>query len=468
MSENAYGAPAVAPGPMPTGGRWGWYQDGEREWQRVSTLIKKVETDRYNLEQHFLRQVAQGLAVRDDLVFAVKAVGPISDDEAEARRQKKTLNEIVKTAQEAAKVRDGGKVGTAVHTLTERVDRGEDVEAVAAGLPSEHAASLRAYAALRQLNGWQSVEIERTVVCDELDVAGTFDRIDVVPGLAALLGPGTCQHGHTESADHGNAVAQDGDLPTVVDVKTEAQPWLNGLHIGPQLAIYSRAKRMWIPGRRYVPAPCVRQDIAIVVHVRDGQAVPYFINLAEGWEAAQAAYAQSEREKRAKRQLGAAGAWFVPVPNVAVPKRDTLSEFVAAAAEANYAGAVPVGGYKVGDSVTVGGVEFTKHAELPGLSPIVEQVAVEVAPGVVDWRPAASELDDADRGCIEAIWKAQDLARLAELWQTYTSYVGRPWSGRVAEAGEARRRQIECVQRDLHTEAGTVKCACGWVAGLSR
>lgn len=495
--------PQARTGPMPTGGRYGWYRDHEgSEFRRVSTLIKKVETDTFNLDQWKLRQVAEGLAIRNDLVLALQAMGRPHPAEGWSREQKKKINGIVSDAMQAAKQSDGARSGTAVHDLTERLDRGEDIESVVRGLPAGPAQALRAYEFLRRENGWRTVEIERTVVCDELECAGTFDRIDLIPGLAELLGPGDCQYGHAPG-DHSEAVACDGELPVIVDVKTEQAPWLNGLHIAPQLSIYSRARRMWrptggttalldakgeqrtypgsgdvimVPNGEYVPAPCVRQDVAVVVHILNGQAEPYFVNLIEGWDSAQAAYAQADREARAKRRLGTAGAWFAAMPNV---KRPAVAQLlVEQAVAAGYGQADHQGGGElvavrrgdgltewkpldehspqhpdnaageapIGTQVQVGGMEFTK----------VDSMDNVVRHGV---------LDDVDQGAIRVIWQATSLEALGVIWQTYTGApVSRQWGGRVAEAAEARRRQIECPQRQLHT--GTGKCACGWTAGI--
>jgi hypothetical protein len=434
-------------GPMPTGGRWGWYRDHEgNEFRRVSKMIKMVETDTYNLDQWKLRQVAEGLAIRDDLVLAVKAMGRPDPVEGWSKEAKGKLGGIVKDAMTAAKQTDGARKGTAIHDLTERLDRGEDIERLVAGLPAGAASTLRAYNFLRRENGWQNVEIERTVVSDELEVAGTFDRIDLIPGLAALLGPGYCQHLHD---------GHDGELPVIADVKTETAPWLNGLHIGPQLAIYSRAPRMWravggtvkvkysasgdeieVPNGEYVQTPCVRQDVGVVVHLGGGEAVPYFINLIEGWDGAQAAYAQAKRESRSKRKLGEPGAWFVQVPGV---KRPAVAQMITEQAVA---------------------AQYANPSR-----PTAEQVATARADGMTEWRPVAgSMLDEVDKSAIDVVWAATDLAALSAVWRIYTEVCDRQWGGRVAEAAEARRRQIECPQRPLHI--GNGKCACGWVAGL--
>lgn len=538
---------------MPTTGRWGWYQDHEGKiYRRTSTLVKEVETDNYNLDKWKQRQVLIGAARRGDLVTAVKALGPPDPTTGWTRDQKNLLDELVDKASEAAKDTDGAITGTAVHTLTERLDRGEPLgNVLAAELPAAVGQALRTYAAMRELNGWKSIEIERTVVLDELEVAGTFDRVDYLPELVGLLGPGVCQY-DTPERPCDDVGLHGGDLPVIVDVKTEKDPTLNGLHIGPQLAIYSRARRMWrrtggahplmrngevvrypsgdvimVPNGEYVPAPCVRQDVAVVVHVFDGDAAPLLLNLAEGWSAAVAAYEQVQRKTRAKRKVGAAGAWFAPLPT---KRPSRLTSFVEHAAAQRYADPNRPGPGQVGEVVTVAGVDFTRKvaagdvgtivaAGPPSLGvdgstiatvqpmsdgttrysvdvvegtptpdgwktheaagPVREEVAVRGPDGLVRWQDrtaaemmglpgadeAARKFDEKDeirRLLIDAIWQARTVDALAVLWKMAQDR-GVHWAGPVAMAGDARRRQIECPQRALHSGSG--KCACGWMTG---
>jgi hypothetical protein len=487
---------ASSAGTMPNTGRWGWYQDHEgNEFRRVTTLIKKVETDTHALEEWKKRQVLLGAARRNDIVLGVKALGEVPPL-GWSQQAKKQLGKWAEECMTAAGSDEGRINGTAVHDLTERVDRGEPIEDVARGLPTITANDLRAYAKLRELNGWKSVEIERTVVCDELEVAGSFDRIDLIPGLTALLGPGTCQYANEPGHGwHGPGELRE-ELPVIVDVKTEGNPLYNGLHIGPQLAIYSRARRMWLPTPEYVAAPCVRQDVAVIVHVR-GKAIPYFVDLTAGWEAAQAAVRQLKREQAAKK-------WFAPVPGIVEPKPAEILTDIAVAAQ--WASPDRPQAAKPGDLATAmldaSKVTATALGPAPMPRPALdavrehmaaggsttegvgavlvsamdaeqqhEKMAVYGADGMTRWVDApptptsvpsdAEQEKKAFQQAWTAITAATDLEDLSDVYRTWTETLGLAWVGRVAAAGEAKRKQIECPQRALHT-AGT--CACGWTS----
>lgn len=493
---------------MPTTGRWGWYQDHTgRDFRRVSKLLEYAETTpgTFNLRKWGDRELAIGFALRDDLLLAIKAM-PRPGAEGYSRADKDKIADIVKDARAAAKQRDGARAGTAYHDLTERYDRGESAAEIAKGLPSDAAHAVLSYALLIERNGWTVEEIERTVQCEELgDVTGSLDRVYSIPGLAALLGPGVCQHGHEHHSD-----AHPFELPVIGDVKTEAKPWLNGMHIAPQLAIYGRSRKVWratggthratigsrgyerevdLPNGVYEPSRCVRQDVGVVVHVHEGHAHPYFVSLSQGWEAAVAAYEQMLREQRAKRELGAAGAWFVPMPSIIEPKPAEILTQVAVLKEYGRPDVEPAPGSVLATAVSLSEAlpalgEISTPAPAPALmmvgnkvanSPgdtlvqggVVTHEAVRRDDGLVEWRPVAGDAPDLSKMLIAQIWQSTTVERLGELWQLAAQH-GVTWGGAVAMAGEARRRQIECVQRALHTQIGASsgKCACGWMTGV--
>lgn len=419
---------------MPKGGRWDWYREGDggRDWQPMTTLLKQIDTDRYNLDLWLQQNILIGTALREDVRLGAAAIGKRPAKPLDfTKDQRKTLNSLVKTAAKAAVSEDGATLGTAMHDATERVDRGEDVLSVSTMFPPVYRASLQAYEALVRLNGWEVVEIERTVRMTELDAAGTFDRLYRIPGYAGLV---------------------------VGDVKTEGAPLLNLLKICAQEGGYANGDAMWEPGTGWVPIDhggleAINRDVGVLVHVRDGDAVPYLVNLRAGYEAAKAAAAQRDRLKAAKRELGTAGCWAAPMP---VKRPAPAEALVAEAVRNDYANPARPD-YAVGDTVTVGGLPFIKHADPFGAS---VDVAFGTPPAVTD---TATFRQDAEpwRNLVAVIWQADTREDLAVTWQT-AGEVGVPWVGAVKQAGEARLRQIDCPHRALHSPATTSKCACGW------
>jgi hypothetical protein len=218
--------------------------------------------------------------------------------------------------------------------------------------------------------------------------------------------------------------------------------------------------------------------VAIVVHLRDGKAEPYFVNLVEGWDAAQAAYAQANRETRAKRKLGAQGAWFAAVPNVVRPK--VAETLVATAVAAGYGDPARPGPGQVGEVKTVGGIDFTRlrSAEVAWGVPAPMTAAAVTAAGsgpsgadiVGGHGPMPPALSSEDHEgklralLIEQIWKTVTVDGLAILWNMARDR-GVRLEGPVAMAADSRKRQIECPQRQMSHVAGTAKCACGWMSG---
>jgi hypothetical protein len=221
-----------------------------RPYTRATTFAGVLD-DRHNLELWQQRMVATGLVARPDLLAAAAAD---FDD-------KNRLNQICEDAIEAAKGKAKANLGTALHTMTERVDRGENFVA-----PAPWDKDIAAYreglaaAGLRVLPGF----IEGIVVNHKLDVAGTFDRI----------------------------VGMDGrPLPKISDLKTGSvdHSWLS---IAIQQAIYANAEELYDPGTDTTsPMPEVDKETSLIIHLPAGEATCtiYELDIAAGWEAAQVA-----------------------------------------------------------------------------------------------------------------------------------------------------------------------------------
>lgn len=185
IDRDRYGRPLVKP---PGGGK-------PVAYTRCTTYIDVLE-DRYNLQKWMQRMVALGLASRPDLLLSVSA----------HREDKRQLDKICEDAREAAAASAAATTGTALHALTELVDRGQELPA---GLPANVLASLDAYTeATKDL---KATHIEQFCVQDTLKVGGTPDRVVKYQGRSYIA-----------------------------DLKTGSIEW-GALKIAMQLAIYARS-----------------------------------------------------------------------------------------------------------------------------------------------------------------------------------------------------------------------------------
>ena len=242
------------PLPEPKRDRYGRYllphpETGkEQAWTRATTIANTM-ADRYGLEQWAQRNTVLGIGLRPDL-YAL-AVSSTVDDRTQ-------LNGVVKQAQEAAKASSGANLGTALHRITERVDRGDDLT-----IPAEWSGDVDAYCqTLADHHITIHPEwIERIVVAPEFGAAGTLDRLVQLSGQAAH---------------------------TVADLKTGKWAIKYGTtEIAIQLALYANATHVW-NGTGYDPMPPVNTDQALIIHLPVGQGACtiHTVNIAAGLEAA--------------------------------------------------------------------------------------------------------------------------------------------------------------------------------------
>lgn len=227
-------------------------------YTRASSLGSALE-DSYGLTMWKQRMTAVGVASRRDLVLAANS----------HRDDKDKLNEIVNQAMEAAASSARASIGTSMHNYAEMVDRGQDPGYI----PAEFAADLAAYRALTEPM-FRHLAIEQFCVCDELQVAGTPDRV------SELRKPLTAPDGTNIPA---------GDV-IITDEKTSGSMDFGAIKFAVQLAVYAH-------GTSYDPATAartpwpgnVRTDWAMIVWcpAGEGTADLYWVNIAEGWKLAQ-------------------------------------------------------------------------------------------------------------------------------------------------------------------------------------
>lgn len=269
VKRDRWGRPLVVP---PDGGKAVGYT-------RCTRFIDVLE-DRFNLQQWEKRQVAIGLADRADLLLAVTA----------HREDKKKLNDIANEAKQAARASAAATTGTALHALTERVDRGQELPA----LPADAQRDLDAYA--EKTKDLEPMAIERFCVYDPYKIGGTPDR-----------------------------ALRHQDKIYIGDVKTGEIEW-GAMKIGMQLAVYAHS----VPYNQQTDQReewgfDIDQDWGIVIHLPagKGECSLHWIDLRSGWEAVKCA--NEVRQWRKKND------WYRRF-EIAAPDAVSYEQMVASAA----------------------------------------------------------------------------------------------------------------------------------------
>jgi hypothetical protein len=243
INRDRWGRPLIIP---PGGGK-------PIAYTRASTLGKVLE-EQSALTAWKQRMTLIGASLQPHLMLAVSA----------ARDDKTKMNDLAEQAMAAAQAGARAEVGTAIHKLTEIIDAGRDP----GPYPADYKPDIDAY--LAATAGWTYQAMETFVVCDELQTAGTFDRL----------------------------------TDRIVDLKTGRTVEYSGLSFAVQLAVYSH-------GSLYDPATGQRtplevdQQVGTVVHLPagEGRCEVYDVDLHEGWLAACLAFDVRETRGKARRFL---------------------------------------------------------------------------------------------------------------------------------------------------------------------
>lgn len=259
--------------------RWGRPLIEGKAWTRATTFAGSI-ADKEGLIPWACEMTARGLATRPELVAAAASV---LDDP-------KALRKVAQDAKEAGGAMASATLGTALHRMTEQADRGEPFAELHADRIAQYRACLDAHG-IEILPDW----IERMVLVDAFDVAGTPDRIVKWRGR-----------------------------PTVLDLKTGKDLRYAMSEIAIQLALYANATAGWDPdaGQRVDMPDDLRNDVALIVWLPaagDGcQLIE--VDTAAGWEAASLAGAvRAWRKRRDLHQVAEVEA--VEVEAVAKPAR---------------------------------------------------------------------------------------------------------------------------------------------------
>jgi hypothetical protein len=276
ITRDRYGRPLIVP------------KNGEKPqaYTRCTTFVSAFE-DTYNLEQWKVRQAAIGLSLRPDLALAVAAH---KDD-------KKRLNAICQEALDAAASSAGATTGTALHALSEQMDRGQKLPV----LPAESAADLAAYA--QATAEFKAVHIEQLMVFDRWKVAGTPDRVVEYRGKRYIA-----------------------------DLKTGDITWGAG-KIAAQLAMYARSEVYDVANPKARELHGAEVDKGLVIHLPAGTGTceVVWVDLLAGWEIARTCYDVREKRKLKADTLYAPldGAFAKATPT-ATPLSSALGNITAA------------------------------------------------------------------------------------------------------------------------------------------
>ncbi len=255
---------------VPAGG------DRPRPYTRASSAAKTIE-DTYNLEMWARRNVAFGMARDPSLIARVLAVG--GDPGTWDQSAKREVDRIHADAGTVAQAHKGADIGTAVHRLTEMLDRGISVVA------GPYADDLTAYTnALIAAGLTTDAEyVECRLACDALEMAGTADRL-------------------VRRADGRWFVA---------DIKTGATIDYGALGWSAQLAAYAHSDLYDPTTTSRKPTPALDKTVGIIIHLPAGQGVCtlYQLDLVAGYRAAQMANEVRNIRREARR-------WIGPMPAV--------------------------------------------------------------------------------------------------------------------------------------------------------
>jgi len=247
VERDQYGRPKL---PDPVTGK-------VQSWTRVTTMAGAVE-DKFHLSKWERRMVARGIALRPDL-SALAA----SADESEPDG-KGDLQRAADEAKEHAGGSSGANLGTALHSFIRRVVGGTlEVGKVPAPWRPDIEAWLAAVAAA-ELEPLPDTG-ETLIICRELGVAGSFDRLMRCKRTGKLyVTDDKSGHGELEYAQ----------------TKTSAQ-----------LAIYAHHDHWWNGSGEWQDPYPVDLATAILVHVPvgTGTCTLQSVDLAAGWRTARVA-----------------------------------------------------------------------------------------------------------------------------------------------------------------------------------
>jgi hypothetical protein len=263
IERDSYGRPLIYPTPGAT---------KKIAYTRCTTYVDATE-DKWRLSLWSQRMVALGLAARPDYLLAVTT--------ADGDKQK--LDDICEQAKEFAQATAAATIGTALHALTERLDRGEELPF----LNPPYAADIAAYKHV--MAPLKIVHREAFTVLDKLKVGGTPD------GIAEYRGE-----------------------RFIFDIKTGDIQWAIS-KIARQLALYSRSELYnHDTGERTPHGASTKRGLIVHLPAATGTAKLVWVDLLKGWHGVQLCTAVREHRTLNTADLAREGLDADPFPDPTV------------------------------------------------------------------------------------------------------------------------------------------------------
>lgn len=251
-----------------------------RSYTRTTTYIDVLE-DKTNLAAWKMRMVLLGIGRDTGLLRDIEQLDLEQDD----KEAKDELNRRSQVAMKLAGAEDKADKGTFLHGLSELKDLGQDLPEE---ISFEDVIDLDAYTRISE--GFKITHMERLVVCDEIKVGGTPDRVSKWAGDEPLIAP------------DGSVIGPDENL--ITDLKTGTVEY-GALKMAMQLAIYSRS-HLYDPetGERS-PLENINQKWGVIMNVPagTGEGELYWADLTQGWKAVEIASEVRELRRLDKKSL---------------------------------------------------------------------------------------------------------------------------------------------------------------------
>ena len=264
-------------------------------YTRVTTVAGTLD-DGGGLSSWKATMTVVGTMLRKGILAQWEALIATADGDPwyHSQATKTAAKRLVEEASAFGGANDRRDIGTSMHTITALADTGSDVK----HLSPETQRDLDAYlagmaeAGVTVCNG----AVELTVVLDDHHVAGTFDRLCMVPGF---------------------------DLPLIADLKTGADLSYSWQSIAVQLAAYSRADAIYFQGAAddgsqdvRSPMPEVDQHVGLIMWLNAGTGLLelHLVDLDLGWPAF--LLSMAVRQWRSERSIA------TPLSEYVAPTRD--------------------------------------------------------------------------------------------------------------------------------------------------